>query len=201
MNIFFQNKSFKNPFLTRFGTALILSLIVFTTCIDDNYDKNYTTFEEEQIASYLENHPELYSEFYALLKKTNVADLLNAYGTYTCFAPTNEAVKKYYAEKNTSLEQLTDKETKEIVYNHILPRKLPSTEIPNGAISFPNMDDRYLYFSFGNETNSSLTVYVNETIRILELDQKMHNGIIHTVDGVIVPSHSRLPVVIAKLER
>jgi uncharacterized surface protein with fasciclin (FAS1) repeats len=183
------------------NTVLILSLIVFTTCIDDNYDKNYSTFKEEQIASFLENHPELYSEFYALLQKVGIEDLLNAYGTYTCFAPTNDAVKKYYAEKNTSFEQLTDKDIKEIVYNHLLPRKLKSTEIPNGAISFPNLDDRYLYFSFGNETNSSLTVYVNETVRILELDQNLHNGIVHTVDGVIVPSHFSLPDVIAKQER
>jgi uncharacterized surface protein with fasciclin (FAS1) repeats len=182
------------------NTVFILSLIVFTTCINDDYDKNYTTFEEDQIASYLEKNPELYSEFYALLQKTGIVDLLNAYGTYTCFAPTNEAVKKYYAEKNTSFEQLTDKEAKEIVYNHLFLRKLKSTEFPFGAISFANMDGRYLYISFGKEDNS-LTIYINETVRILALDQTMHNGIIHTVDGVIIPSHYRLPDVIAKLER
>jgi hypothetical protein len=99
------------------------------------------------------------------------------------------------------LEQLTDREIKELVFNHILPKKLKSTEIPNGAISFGNLDERYLYFSFGNEDNSSLTVYINETVRILELDKKMHNGIIHTVDAVIVPSHTRMPEVIAELER
>ena len=59
-------------------------------------------FKERTIASYLDDHPQ-FSEYVRLLKEQRVSDvsetsvyqLMTAYGYYTCFAPTNDAIQLY----------------------------------------------------------------------------------------------------------
>lgn len=172
-----------------------LSLLAFSACIDEA-DERFTTFEDDTITSFCESNPEMYSEFSKFMKATGMSDLLNAYGTYTCFLPTNEAFQKYYAKKNTSFEQLTEEELREITYTHILKRLLRSKDFPQGVIPEPNLYEQFMYISYGIGEHSSI-VYINENARILIIDQQMHNGVIHTVDAVLEPSKIQLPEIIA----
>jgi uncharacterized surface protein with fasciclin (FAS1) repeats len=169
-------------------------ILVGISCKDESANV-FTTFEEEQITSHIENNPELYSEFYLLLKASGMADLLNAYGTYTLFAPTNEAVKNYYEKKETSFEQLDQDKIKEIVYNHILSSKLTSIEFPEGIISYASLNEKFLSASYKQEDENSV-IYINDVARIIIIDEEMHNGVIHTVDAVIESSDIYLPDVI-----
>jgi uncharacterized surface protein with fasciclin (FAS1) repeats len=178
------------------NTILILSLIVFTTCIGDDYDKNYTTFEEDTVTSFFKKNPEMYSEFSRIMEATGMADLMNAYGAYTCFAPTNEAFRNYYAEKNTSFEQLSQDDMREITYTHILKKKIRSKDFPDGVIPEANMYEQYLSINYSVGETSSI-VYVNESARILVMDQDVHNGVIHTIDLVLQASKTQLPEIIA----
>jgi uncharacterized surface protein with fasciclin (FAS1) repeats len=182
------------------NTVLILSLIVFTTCIDDDYDKKYSTFEEENITSYLDVHPELYSEFSKLLEAVGIGDLLNAYGTYTCFAPTNEALQRYYAEKETSFEQLTGEDIKDIVYGHLLQEKILSVKFPNGALSAPTMNNRFINMTYSQGVNNTV-ITINDKSQVIAMDQQVHNGVVHTVDHVLEYSKVLLPDMIARNER
>jgi uncharacterized surface protein with fasciclin (FAS1) repeats len=185
----------------KIGTKAVLCFsalsmtFLLSTCSDD-VGPDFTTFEEEVITSFLEKDADTYSEFLAILKAVNVSDLLSAYGSYTLFVPTNAAMQKYYEEKGLSFDLLTSKEMAELAYNHILQKEIPSIEFPNGIINFANMDDRFLYISYGTGENS-LAVYVNDKSRISIMDQWVHNGIIHTIDAVLVPSKIQLPDVIA----
>jgi uncharacterized surface protein with fasciclin (FAS1) repeats len=172
-------------------TVFILSLVVFTTCMDGNYDNNYNTFEEDTVSSFLEKN-EVFSEFYKLASSVGITDLLNAYGTYTCFAPTNEAMKNYYEEKGTSFELLSPEQIREIVYNHLLPIKLPSIDFPEGIVSSINLDQRYLYITT-KPVDNILYIYVNENSRIVLLDQKVHNGLIHGINALIKIAKKELP--------
>jgi uncharacterized surface protein with fasciclin (FAS1) repeats len=174
----------------------LLLLFFLCACVDDGSDK-YITSEDKLITAFLEANPEKYSEFFALLQASGLTDLLSAYGTYTCFVPVNEAVLAYYAKNGTSFEQLTLEEIKELVYNHILTKEYPSRSFPSGIINTPNMADRFLYISYDDAQANSLSIYVNSTSRIVGLDQKVHNGIIHAVDAVLEPSKIQLPEIIA----
>jgi uncharacterized surface protein with fasciclin (FAS1) repeats len=179
------------------NTVLILSLIVFTACINDDYDKNYTTFEEDVIITFLQNDEgNRYSEFLEWLKISGMDNLLSAYGAYTVFAPTNEAINKYYTENNTSREQMSDVDIKELAFNHILSVKLTSVKFPQGVISSATFSEKFLNLSYGVENNLPV-IRVNQRARIIALDQKVHNGVIHTVDGVIAISKIILPGLIA----
>jgi uncharacterized surface protein with fasciclin (FAS1) repeats len=193
--------SFKRKIFGKAVVCFFFLLLIAPACNDEQLGERFATFEEELITDYLAANQGKYSEFYALLDASGLADLLNAYGTYTCFVPTNEAVRKYYEEKGVSFEQMTLEEIKEITYNHIISRKIiNSIDFPVGIINSPTMDNRFLYLSYGSEENS-MNIYVNDNSRIIALDNKLHNGVVHTIDRVLAPSKVQLPDVIAADER
>jgi uncharacterized surface protein with fasciclin (FAS1) repeats len=166
------------------------------SCVQENYDQKFSTFEEETIATFLEKNPETFSSFYALMVRNGLRDLLHAYGSYTCFAPTNEAFDKYFTEHGVTVETMTDEEVREIVYQHIVRRRIPSNDFPPGALFYANLDSRYLVFSY-ESSSDALNVFINDKSRILTIDQKVHNGIIHTIDHVIEPNKIRIAEIIA----
>jgi uncharacterized surface protein with fasciclin (FAS1) repeats len=174
-----------------------MAFCFFNACDDEVGDK-YVTFEEELITSFLEADPETYSEFLTLLNASGLRDMLNAYGTYTCFAPTNTAMEAYYKEKGTSFEQLSEAEIKEIAFNHIISITLTSDDFQDGAITTANFNDRYLYIKY---TPGEKTIMVNESSPIIILDQVVHNGVVHTVGKVLEVSKVQLPEVLASFER
>ena len=74
---------------------LFLNILIFNSCKEDIDESNLYTFTGETIEDYLENRSEQYSNFNYILKRIGYDKILAAYGTYTCFAPSNEAVQTY----------------------------------------------------------------------------------------------------------
>ena len=87
---------------TSLGFLCYLVLTVLFSCKEHIDTSNRYVFKERTIASYLSEH-EQFSEYVKLLKtqkvsklsETSVYQLMTAYGAYTCFAPTNEALQLY----------------------------------------------------------------------------------------------------------
>jgi uncharacterized surface protein with fasciclin (FAS1) repeats len=169
---------------------------LFLITCNDNVGDRYVTFEDNLVLSFLESKPELYSEFVEMLKISGVSDLLNAYGTYTCFAPTNDAIKAYYEKFETSLQQMTPDEIKDLVFNHIINQEILSIDFPLGTISAANLSERFLTVSYELKEEQS-SIYINKDARVVAIDQKVHNGVVHTVDAVILLSNELLAGVIA----
>ena len=77
-------------------------LAMLFSCKENIDTSNRYVFRERTIASYLTSH-EQFSDYVKLLKaqkisdlsETSVYQLMTAYGAYTCFAPTNEALQLY----------------------------------------------------------------------------------------------------------
>ena len=77
-------------------------LALLFSCKENIDTSNRYVFRERTIASYLTSH-EQFSDYVKLLKaqkisdlsETSVYQLMTAYGAYTCFAPTNEALQLY----------------------------------------------------------------------------------------------------------
>ncbi|MDR2806528.1 MAG: fasciclin domain-containing protein, partial [Dysgonamonadaceae bacterium] len=111
-----------------------LAVPCFHSCTD-MAEENITTYQEDLITSFLEKNPEQYSEFLELMYATGVAELLNAYGNYTCFIPNNTAMRDYYELHNiASSADMTAADRREFVYDHIISAK--------------NVDDVYLSSRF-----------------------------------------------------
>jgi uncharacterized surface protein with fasciclin (FAS1) repeats len=192
---------------TRNIITVLLLCVAFQSCINDAV-QNFRTAEEDGITTYLEKDPERYSEFLKLMQTVGIDALLDARGNYTCFVPVNEAVLRYYQEKNTGLEQMTKETIEEIVYSHIIrldnPADNPVTTdlFPNGTIGFPNMLGKFIQITYDSIGN----IYVNQKAKILIPDQdketyKIYNGVIHTIDGVLEPSRGRISGLLESQER
>ena len=116
----------------------LFSGAAFVSCDDEVDAENRFTFKGELISNYLENNPERFSSFCAILDKAKIGKkssgsilkTLSTYGSYTCFAPTNTAIEKYLAnEYNAYIESVE-------------ANKLdPSVQIYRTGITSPYLED------------------------------------------------------------
>src|SRR6476469_7151212 len=58
------------------------------------------TTSDLNIYPYLQNNPSQFSEWAKIVDKSGYAGFLTAYGSYTMFAPTNDAVRLYLTDVN-----------------------------------------------------------------------------------------------------
>lgn len=77
------------------AVAFLPGLMGLTSCSEDIDESNLYTFTGETIEDYLANRPDQFSSFNYILQRAGLDKLMSGYGTYTCFAPTNEAVTEY----------------------------------------------------------------------------------------------------------
>ena len=122
--------------------------------------------------------------------------MLDTYGSFTCFAPTNRAVEEYLALYNlSSVEELSDKQCDTIANSHLINRAYFTTDMTDGVISTPNQFDRYLSISFvvADSLSGTMAYFINKQSQIVLRDDSVENGVVHTIDKVIRPSNSLLP--------
>lgn len=179
------------------ATAL-MTMGVLNSCVDEITDESRYTFKGNTVASYLEQYPDTYSSFVYILKKGDRYNLMEAYGSYTCFAPTNDAVAQYITEQyeiyknppvdkngvqrdtiytgvySPNLEDLSAEKCKEIAQTHILPVKYKTNEI-TGVIPTMNLNDRFVSY----EVAEGAKKMVNGYAEIQDPDQEVENGVVH----------------------
>lgn len=172
----------------------LFALMLTTSCVEELKTENFYTFTGEMITDYLENREERFSDFTYVLGRSGVKELLDAYGNYTCFAPTNEAFALYLAERGkSSVEELTDEECDTISYGHVIKSELDyflTTDMDNGVLGTANMNDRYIQVYIDSLTGD---FYINRDSKIIVRDEELENGVVHVVDHVLMHSIAGLP--------
>ena len=197
----------------------LLGLFCLTGCVEEIDTSNRFTFKGETVGSYLEKHDELYGSFNYVLNRSGLLSLLKAYGSYTCFAPTNEAMKRYLIEQDSiykasllpgsrrvvwtgitspKLEDLTDSMCTVIAKTHVLPQGFLTTEMEGDVVPAMNLNDRFLTMSFDVDENLHSIMFINGA-RIIIPDEEQENGVIHTVSDVLNPSTNTLPTQIEEM--
>lgn len=173
----------------------VIAAILFTSCNSDDVGENLYTFKDKMMGQFIESDSTL-SEFDLLIQKTKIKGLLNSYGAYTCFAPTNEALRKFYSQKGKkSINDFSADSLKQIAYDHIINGAIVNyVNFNDGRIFETTMSDRYLAISF----NDYGQIFVNKTSLILQKDIIVHNGVIHKIDKVLDPVRSGIAEVISK---
>ena len=180
--------------------TIFIVISLFSSCGPEVADESLYTFTDKMMGQYFQDPDSAatYSEFAHLLDTTGVIGLLNAYGTYTCFAPTNEAMYKFYLTRGkTSLADFTIDSLKIIAYDHIINKSAISySKFVEGRLPDLTMSDRYISISF--TLNGS--VFVNKTSRVLKKDILVHNGVIHKINEVLNPTRAGIVEAISKDE-
>ena len=176
--------------------AFVPGMLSLTSCKEDIDESNLYTFTGETIEDYLANRPDKFSSFNYILQRTELDKLLSGYGTYTCFAPDNEAVAAYidslYNDNTNkdlphngmtenSLEGLTDSLCNDIAKFHLASTKVMAINMENGMT---------INTMLGRDINTSIDSIFGKTIinsysLITGMDNELENGVLHEVNHVI----------------
>ena len=191
-----------NKILMRLVLAVLAVPAFMASCSDDPLPQNYYTFTGEMVSDYLQNRSEEYSDFIAILQRSGLYGMMATYGSYTCLAPNNSAVQLYLKERGmTSVDQLSKEDCDTLAWNHIIDEKAYfTTDLSDGNIPSANMNGRYLTFSSDSDAMNSnnVTYYINQSCRLVVRDDSVENGVVHTLDHVIVPQSFYLPDLLAE---
>jgi uncharacterized surface protein with fasciclin (FAS1) repeats len=146
------------------------------------------TTGDTNLVGYLHKYPDTYSEFIKVLERSGTDAYLNAYGAYTLFAPTNEAMQVYLQEiGKTAVEDIPLDDLKTMVRYHVLADTISTLSFTDGKLPVPTMHGEYLVTGINNENGVSRYI-VNRRALIVQPNIHTGNGILHSIDHVLIPS-------------
>ena len=176
---------------------------MFVSCSDEPDRENYYTSTSHYATSFLQQN-EQYSLFVQILDRAQLLGLLGTYGSYTVFAPTNDAVNLYLAQNGySSVAEMTDSLCKDVAYNHVIDGAAYYTTDIVGSESYENMLYHPLTVSIDSDSVSVpgeilLDVRVNHSARMIQMDDSVENGVIHTMGQVIGTDNDLISALIAR---
>lgn len=139
--------------------------------------------ESESIVAIASSNPS-FSTFTKAVEAAGLTETLGADGSYTVFAPTDEA---FAALPAGTLEELMKPENKEklaaILKYHVLPTEVASSQIQPGEVATVDGGNVNLEVVDGK-------VKVNGA-EVVQADINGSNGVIHVIDQVMVPADAQ----------
>ncbi len=172
-------KTFKNIVL------VFLALMILTGCRKEEYI--IATSEDVLMGTYFEQESETFSGFYEILERSGTVSFLKAYGTYTCFAPTNEAVDAFLQKHGkSSVNDFTPEELKTLVRYHVIVDTINSTRFTDGKLPAPTMYGQYLTAGTFFEEGEA-KIKINKYSEVEHVDIRVANGIVHSVKTMLEP--------------
>ena len=144
----------------------ILSMPFFLSCVDnDDVPEQMYTAKKMTAGAFLESHPERYSEFINLLKRTPYFSMMTTYGRYTLFAPTNDAMELFIKDNGYgSIEKIPQGICDSIARTHIIRKGAYFTsDVPEGTVGMNMLDALIIWSSDSDVVNDNhLIYYVNK---------------------------------------
>lgn len=185
---------------TGCGMGLMALTALFAGCYDDGVEgDSYYVFMGQTVGDYLDADAR-YSDFSTILERAGMKGLMYAYGEYTCFAPTNEAVADYVQTyyPGRSVAELPDSAVVALAKSHLIDVEYLTSDFSTGYLQKSNMYDRKIQVEitrrFDAALQDSMTVYLlNENSRIIHANDTVSNGVVHTIDHVLEQSSYVLP--------
>lgn len=177
---------------------LVVSSVMLHSCYDSDKIDDPRTQVIRTMGEYLEDSAYIYSEFDRLLDTTKVMGLLKAAGSYTCFAPTNKAMREFYLQKGKKgLSDFQMDSLKQMAYDHIISgASLLYSDFVNGRLPYLSMSDRYIHITFTNNTGGFAAI--NKTSNIIDPNILVYNGVLFKIDKVLDPTRDGIIDAIAK---
>jgi uncharacterized surface protein with fasciclin (FAS1) repeats len=129
------------------------------------------------VADTIARDPQL-STLNGLVRQAGLAETLKAPGPYTVFAPTNEAFKSVPAKTMDELAQ-NPARLKGVLSYHMLAGKIMAADVKNSNVKTENGANLAL-----SKAGNFVTV---EEAMVQTADILASNGVVHTVDRVLMP--------------
>jgi transforming growth factor-beta-induced protein len=131
----------------------------------------------------------------------DLADTLSSAGPFTVFAPTNEAFAALPAGVLKSLmKPQQKKELVDILTYHVLPEKVSSTDLkPFQAVK--TVEGKPLHVTkFGDRVSVGSSLESKDLRNVIKADNQASNGVVHIIDGVLLPPAPLTPNIVQLAE-
>ncbi len=135
----------------------------------------------QPVATTIANTPDL-STLSSLISKAGLTSTLNGTGSFTVFAPNNEAFK---AVPQKTLDELAANPAKltEVLTFHVIPTKAMAADVKTGSVKTVNGANIGL-------AKAGTFVTVEDAV-VKTADINATNGVVHIVDRVLMPPARR----------
>ncbi len=158
---------------------LIVFVISIASCSDDD-DTSFVA-DTMTIADFVSDNAD-YSLLLEALQKTGLDVTLNGTGTFTVFAPNNDAFTAFL--NGATLDDVPTEVLEQVLLNHVL-----GTTVTSGNLSTAYVSNLATETTSGANIsmyiNTSNGVTINGTSTVTMADIMTDNGVIHAVDEVI----------------
>lgn len=192
MNTFFYSH--------RHLLSVLAALCVLSTACKKTEIRSATT-DDVNIVDYLTQHADEFSEFSKIIRLAGAQGYLNAYGTYTLFAPTNAGVKTYLSKYGkASVEALDVSIAKDILRFHLIADTITTSAFTDGKMPAITQYGQYLITGVAL-VDGKASYRINRQATITKSNIVTGNGIIHTIDNVLEPATSTLAALVEKDNR
>lgn len=162
-------------------TLLVVSSTLMFSCSDDD-----STADNNSIADIASGNSN-FSVLVDALGRANLASTLDQSGSFTVFAPTNDAFQSFLSAKGfSSLNDVPVDVLRQILLNHVVSGTNLSGSLQTGyvkTLALGSASTTNNLSMFVNVTNSG--VRLNGVASVTTADIRASNGVIHVVDGVI----------------
>lgn len=112
------------------------------------------------------------------LSDAGLVSTLKGDGPFTVFAPTNEA----FEAASSTIESLTANQVAEVLQYHAAAAELLSGDLSDGQ-TITTVQGEDITVNIDTEGNVTL----NGSVNVIEVDRQGTNGVVHIIDGVLIP--------------
>jgi uncharacterized surface protein with fasciclin (FAS1) repeats len=138
----------------------------------------------KSIFDYLKSNPS-YSILVQALDTTKLSDVVNAYGSLTMFAPSNDAFIKYFGRKGISgLSKMNIDAIRMILEYHLYNQVFGSSLFLTGSLPAVTVSGDLIKMDISQGMKN---IFLNNTVKIDSLDIAVTNGVVHVVNDVLEP--------------
>jgi uncharacterized surface protein with fasciclin (FAS1) repeats len=129
--------------------------------------------------------------FRTAVAQAGLDDTLGEPGPYTVFAPSDEAFNALpEGELESLLEAGSRDELTDLLHYHVLPREVMSGDL-SGQMTVTTVQGRPLTIDASGGT-VTLTDGLGNTATVISADNEAGNGVIHVIDGVLMPGEGEM---------
>lgn len=159
----------------------LMAMVTFTSmgCKKEDDKNDVTPMEKSNIIELAQENG--FNSLATALTITNLIDDLQGDGPFTVFAPTDEAFAALLAEiGQTDINDVPVDVLEQILLYHVVPSNVMSTQITDGKLATLQGEELTLSTMNG--------IKINDVSVVMPYDIEASNGVIHTVNQVLVPA-------------
>ena len=169
--------------------ALIASLLLAACSSDDKNEDSTTTTtaakNEKTLVEVAQEDPQ-FSTLVGLVNDAGLAALLQLDGSYTVFAPNDDAFEALGEGKLEAVKSNPDQLRAVLTYHAIATKVLKSDDLKDGD-KLETVSGAIL--TVGRQGDKiTLTSDAGQTVNIVKADITASNGVVHAIDGVLIPA-------------